>query len=145
MSESSHLFVYGTLMTIADHPLGRRLRAESRFVGHGWIRACLYRIEDPESPGVGYPGAVPSGYDMDRVHGEVYELHDAPTLLNVFDVYEACDPSRPEPHEFQLRRVPVTMMSGGVIHAMSYLYGWDLSRATRVPSGQFNRTPLSRD
>ncbi|SMX38928.1 gamma-glutamylcyclotransferase family protein [Maliponia aquimaris] len=141
MHDCRHLFVYGTMLTVADRPMGRRLRAESDFVGYGWIRACLYHIEDPESPGSTYPGAVPSGYDKDRVHGELYRLHDPQSLFEVFDVYEACDPKRPEPHEFQRRRVPVTLDGGAVIPALCYFYSWDLSRATRVPSGLHNRVP----
>lgn len=140
MSQFTYLFVYGTLMTTANHPIGARLREESDLIGLGWIRARLYHIEDPEDPGQRYPGAVPSGYDNDRVHGEVYALHNgAEALIAAFDIYEACDPSRPEPHEFMRRRVPVTMDDNRVIDAISYLYSWDLSRATRVPSGRFNR------
>lgn len=142
MSDCPPLFVYGTLLTVADHPMGHRLRAQSAFLGHGWIRACLYRIEDPANPGQGYPGAVASGFDRDRVHGELYRLHDPQPLLEALDLYEACDPARPEPHEYLRRRVPVTLESGDVMLAICYLYGWDVSRATRVPSGQYNRLPL---
>lgn len=140
MSQFTYLFVYGTLLSAADHPIGIRLRQESDMIGLGWIRARLYHIEDPEDPSQRYPGAVPSGYDHDRVHGEVYALHDgADALIAAFDIYEACDPSRPEPHEFIRRRIPVTLEDNRVIQAISYLYTWDLSRATRVPSGRFNR------
>lgn len=127
-------------MTAADHPIGNKLRQSSDLIGLGWIRACLYHIQDPEEPGNRYPGAVPSGYDHDRVHGEVYALHDdAAGLIAAFDIYEACDPSRPEPHEFMRRRVPVTLEDNRVVEAISYFYAWDLSRATQVPSGRFNR------
>lgn len=139
MEQPVHLFVYGTLLTAADHPMGQRLRESADLHGHGWIRGCLYTIEDPEDPGNIYPGAVPSGFHQDRVYGEVYALADPEPVLAAFDIYEACDPSRPEPHEFQRRRVPVTLESGVVISAVSYLYGWDLSRATRIHSGRFDR------
>lgn len=139
MTETTHLFVYGTLLTVADHPLGHRLRSAADYVGLGWIRACLYHVEDPDRPGFGYPGAVPSRHEHDRVHGELYALRDAHRLLAEVDIYEACDPTRPEPHEYLRRRVPVTLSSGHVVPAFCYFYGWDLSRATRVPSGQFNR------
>lgn len=140
MSQVSHLFVYGTLLTAADHPMGTRLRAETEFVGHGWVRARLYNIEDPEDLGNRYPGAVPSGYESDRVYGELYALTgQTESLIAAFDIYEACDPSRPEPHEFMRRRVPVSMDDGTVLQAVSYFYAWDLSRATLVPSGRFNR------
>lgn len=140
MSQFSHLFVYGTLLTAAEHPMGTRLRTSCEFIGQGWIRAQLYNIEDPEDPGNRYPGAVPSGYDQDKVYGELYALRDdAESLIAAFDIYEACDPSRPEPHEFMRRRIPVTLNDNTLVDAISYLYAWDLSRATRVPSGRFNR------
>lgn len=138
MTASTHLFVYGTLLTAAEHPMGQKLRDGAKLVGIGWIRACLYNIDDPEDPGNLYPGAVPSGYDHDRVYGELYVLRDPGSLLLAFDIYEACDVSRPEPHEFQRRAVPVTLDDGRVLSAVSYLYGWDLSRATRISSGRYN-------
>ena len=30
-----HLFVYGSLMSTARHPMGERLRAEARLIGRG--------------------------------------------------------------------------------------------------------------
>lgn len=137
MSDATHLFVYGTLLTAADHPVGAELRSGATCVGRGWIRACLYQVQDPREAGYQYPGAVPSGYDHDRVHGELYALHDPDQVLATCDIYEACDPSRPEPHEYQRRPVPVTLQDGRVIRALSYFYAWDLSRATRLHSGRF--------
>lgn len=143
MSDLNHLFVYGTLMTVADHPMGNRLRAGATLLGSGWIRACLYHIEDPEEPGNRYPGAVPSGFVEDRVFGELYQLHRPAELLAAFDVYEACDDTRPEPHEFQRRTIPVTLDDGRVIPSVSYFYAWDLSRASRLRSGRFQE--VARD
>lgn len=143
MSETRHLFVYGTLLTVADHPMGNQLRDNATLIGTGWMRACLYQIDDPEEPGNLYPGAVPSGYNEDRVYGEVYHLHAPDKVLPAFDVYEACDASRPEPHEFLRRTISVTLESGEVVPSVSYFYAWDLSRATRVPSGRFEQ--VARD
>ncbi|MGP6087681.1 gamma-glutamylcyclotransferase family protein [Antarctobacter jejuensis] len=140
MTDTCYLFVYGTLMTVADHPIGHRLREDASLVGHGWIRACLYTIDDPEEPGNLYPGAVPSGHEEDRVFGEVYTLRNTGSLLPALDEYEACDASRPEPHEFLRRSVPVTLHDGRVVASVCYFYAWDLSRATRIPSGRFDRS-----
>lgn len=133
----TRLFVYGTLLTVADHPMGRLLHANAERMGAGFIRARLYLIDDPEEPGNRYPGAVPSGFEEDRVYGDLYRLLDAGDLLKRFDVYEACDPSRPEPHEFQRRSVSVTLEDGQVVEAVSYMYAWDTSRADLMASGRF--------
>jgi len=143
MSNTPHLFVYGTLLTAADHPMGARLRAGATLIGSGWMQACLYHIDDPEDPGNRYPGAVPSGHEEDRVFGEVYHLHTVDDLLRAFDVYEACDATRPEPHEFIRRRIPITLEDGRVIPAISYFYAWDVSRASRIPSGRFEEAARS--
>lgn len=137
MTHPSHLFVYGTLLAVADHPMGRLLRGGATLIGQGWFRGRLYIIDDPEEPGNRYPGAVPSGFAADRVHGEIWHLTDTERLIDAFDVYEACDPSRPEPHEFTRRVIPVTGEDGATVWAASYLYAWDTSRASLIPDGQF--------
>lgn len=140
MQGSDHLFVYGTLLAGAEHPMGTLLRGHARYVNHGTIRARLYIIDDPDEPGQNrYPGAVPSGNPADRVHGEVYALDDAETVLAAFDDYEACSPRWPEPHEFLRRRVTVEMAEGGRCQAISYLYTWDVSGARHVASGRFDQ------
>lgn len=136
-SETIHLFVYGTLLVTADHGMGRLLHNTGTRVGQGWIRARLYMIDDPEDAGNRYPGAVPSGYDEDRVYGDLYRVENPTTLIETFDVYEACDPSRPRPHEFLRRELPVTLTDGQIVEAVSYMYAWDTSRAEPVPSGRF--------
>ncbi|KNG95601.1 gamma-glutamylcyclotransferase family protein [Pseudaestuariivita atlantica] len=137
------LFVYGTLRASADHPMGRLLRDHARLVGRGHIRARLYVIDDPDEPGQNfYPGALPSPDPEDRVHGEVYEVVDPEAVFPAFDRYEACSPDHPEPHEFILREVPVTMEDGATLRARSYLYSWDVGDAERVTSGRYeDRAP----
>lgn len=141
--ERDHLFVYGTLLTSAEHPLGRLLRDKARLVGHGSINARLYLIEDPDDADNSYPGAVPSANPEDRVHGELYEVLDREPLLEALDSFEACSPDWPEPHEFVLRAVEVSVVEDGEgaaaqRPAMAYLYSWDVSSALRVPSGRFD-------
>ena len=137
-SPEARLFVYGTLLTTAAHPMGKLLREHGTILGHGSIRARLYIIDDPDEPGQNeYPGAVPSGSPSDRVHGEVYQLTAPDLVLHQFDDYEACSPRWPEPHEFLRRRVEVAMSDGGVMAAVTYLYTWDVSTARHIPSGRF--------
>lgn len=137
------LFVYGTLLTVAEHPMGALLRDKARFLAHGAIQARLYIIDDPDDPGANfYPGALPSPDPADRVHGEVYSLTDPAHLIEAFNDYEACSPNWPEPHEFLLRNLPV-QTDQGLIQAATYLYTWDVTGARHIPSGRF--TELSPD
>ncbi len=138
--ENDLLFVYGTLLTLADHPLGASMREHCRRLGPGSIQARLYIIDDPDEPGINsYPGAVPSGDADDSVHGEVYRVTgNAAELFMILDRYEACSPDRPQPHEFQRRSMPVRIVGGEPVEATVYLYTWDVSRARHVPSGRYD-------
>ena len=133
------LFVYGTLATSSDHPLGELMRSSAAPIGQGSIRGRLYIIDDPDEPGRNrYPGALPSGHAGDRVHGEVYQLTGDPTeLLAILDRYEACSADWPEPHEFMRRPVKVTLDNGELLTAQCYLYTWDVSGAEPVASGRY--------
>ena len=45
-----HLFVYGTLLSAAGHPMGARLRREARLIGAAIDPGRLYRIELVSGP-----------------------------------------------------------------------------------------------
>lgn len=140
----THLFVYGTLLTEAQHPMGELLLAHATQIGPGQIQARLYIIEEEDAEGINrYPGAVPSPHPDDVVHGMLYEVHAPDAVFPVFDDYEACAPGWPEPYEFLLRPVDVRLSQGGEMRAASYLYTWDTSRATLVASGRY--TTVSPD
>lgn len=136
-----YLFVYGTLLAASRHPMGDLLRAHAERLGDGSIGARLYIIEETDDEGQNaYPGAVPSDHPDDRVFGDVYRiLRDPQKLFETFDDFEACSPRWPQPYEFLLRPVDVRLMSGETLRAASYLYTWDTSRATLVPSGRYER------
>ena len=132
------LFVYGTLLRSANHPLGAVLRDNARFIGAASIRARLYIIADPDDSTNAYPGAIPSANSLDFVFGELYGLSGDPgRLLATLDEFEHCSPDRPEPHEFLRRRIDATTADGMVMQAVAYLYSWDVSHARLVPGGRF--------
>lgn len=135
-----YLFVYGTLLAEAQHPMGALLRKHGHVVGRGHIQARLYIIEEVDDQGPNsYPGAVPSPVAEDLVHGMVYEVTNPGPVFEAFDDFEACAPGWPEPYEFLLRPIDVTMKDGAILRAASYLYTWDTSRATLVASGRFEQ------
>jgi len=142
MSERTHdlLFIYGTLLSVAGHPMGDLLRTQATRVGAGTIRARLYIVREVDDEGENfYPGAVPSANPQDQVYGEVYRLTDPGQVYPDFDRFEACAPEWPEPHEFLLRRIPVQMEDGTHMTAVAYLYAWDVTGAEFVPSGRYER------
>jgi gamma-glutamylcyclotransferase (GGCT)/AIG2-like uncharacterized protein YtfP len=140
MSEANltHLFIYGTLLESAQHPMGQLLRTHGNFVARGFIRARLYIIDEVDEHGHNsFPAAVPSFEEEDRVHGEVFALRAPEIVLPQFDDYEACSPRWPQPHEFLRRTVKVHLEDGKLVEALSYLYTYDISRARHVPGGRF--------
>ncbi len=80
-----HLFVYGTLMRRARHPMAAMLAANADFVGEGRYAGRLYRVAH-------YPGVVPSITAGDVVFGDVYALRHPSRLLRRLDVYEGSGP-----------------------------------------------------
>lgn len=134
----THLFVYGTLLAQSDHPMGRLLSAHADVVSDGTIQARLYIITEEDAQGINrYPGAVPSPFAEDVVHGVLHKVRDPEAVFPAFDDFEACAPGWPEPYEFLLRPIDVTQTDGTVIRASAYIYTWDTARAEHVPSGRF--------
>ena len=134
-----YLFVYGTLLSEAQHPMGDLLQAHATEHADGVIQARLYLITEEDSLGTNtYPGAVPSPHSEDKVHGKVFAVYDPEAIFPAFDEFEACAPGRPEPYEFLLRPIDVLLKNGGTLRAEAYLYTWDTSRAVHLPSGRYS-------
>lgn len=145
--QPGHLFIYGTLLAVSEHPLAALLRDRAERVGTGSIRARLYMIEEEDAQGYNiFPGAVPSAYDEDRVFGEVWNITDPGAVYPAFDAYENCGPDWPQPNEFLLRPVDVRLdQTARDLRCRAYLYTWDVTRARHVPSGRFTeRAPQTR-
>lgn len=133
-----HLFVYGSLLSTANHAMGTIMRRYAKLAGKGSIQARMYIIPDPVDSTNSYPGAIPSGDPSDRVFGEIYAVTgDAPRLLATLDEFEHCSPGRPEPFEFLRRKIDVTRDDGTPLPAICYLYTWDVAKARHVTSGRF--------
>ncbi len=136
----SLLFVYGTLLSEAQHAMGALLAEHSSPFGSGSIQARLYLITEEDQHGTNtYPGAVPSAYAEDRVHGQLFAIRAPNIVYPAFNEFEACTPGWPEPYEFELRPIDVTMDNGETRRAASYLYTWDTSRAELIPEGRFTQ------
>lgn len=127
---SDLLFVYGTLMRAAAHPMHPVLAQSSTFLGEAHFNGRLYLVAH-------YPGAVASTAADERVHGEAYRLKNAAELLAVLDDYEACAPSSPQPHEYARRLCRVTLADDAHADAWIYLYNHPVDGLPRIRSGRF--------
>jgi gamma-glutamylcyclotransferase (GGCT)/AIG2-like uncharacterized protein YtfP len=127
---NSHLFVYGSLMSTARHPMGERLRAEARLIGAATIQGRLYRVS-------WYPGAAESNDPEQRVHGELYALDAPGRALAWLDAYEGIAPASREPSEYARVERPVRLASGQEITAWVYLYQKDVGHLPHVADGRW--------
>lgn len=103
------LFVYGTLLSGIDHPMGRKLRNEATLLGPASTRGRLYQIS-------WYPGLVPSTETNDMVKGELYRLPEPQKSFIWLDEYEAVDSG-----EFS-RNVGEVFHKGSPLKAWMYIY-----------------------
>jgi gamma-glutamylcyclotransferase (GGCT)/AIG2-like uncharacterized protein YtfP len=111
----TRLFVYGTLLATADHPMGARLRREARLIGAGQIEGRLYSLGR-------YPGLAETDGAAGLVHGEVYALNTPVVTLKWLDAYEGILPGRPEESPYERVVRPVRLESGETVSAWVYLY-----------------------
>lgn len=125
-----HLFVYGSLMSTAGHPMGARLQAEARLIGAATLAGRLYRVS-------WYPGVVESTDPEQRVHGEVYALADPVRALAWLDAYEGVVPGSEEAAEYRRLERPVRLATGQEIAAWVYLFQSDVAGLTLVSDGRW--------
>lgn len=123
-----HLFVYGSLMSTAGHPMGERLRAEARLIGAATIQGRLYRVS-------WYPGVVEGTDAEQRVHGEVYALTDPGRALAWLDAYEGIVPGSEESGEYLRVERPARLAIGAEVVAWVYLYRKDVAGLSLMPGG----------
>jgi gamma-glutamylcyclotransferase (GGCT)/AIG2-like uncharacterized protein YtfP len=127
---NSYLFVYGTLLSGAGHPMGARLRSQARLEGVATIPGRLYSLGR-------YPGLVEAAGAQERVHGELYALHDPEAALKWLDAYEGIVPGDHDRNQYVRAERPVRLVSGEEIAAWVYLYRKDVRRFAPIPGGRW--------
>jgi gamma-glutamylcyclotransferase (GGCT)/AIG2-like uncharacterized protein YtfP len=127
---TNRLFVYGTLLSAAGHPMGARLQREARLIGPATARGRLYSLG-------AYPGLVESDRAGSVVHGEVYALRMPVLSLKWLDAYEGIVPGKPDesPYERVLRRV--RLATGQNIDVWVYLYRKSVRLRPEVKGGRW--------
>ncbi len=133
-SESTHLFVYGTLMSTASGALGRdmrlALRREARLIGTATVRGRLYDLGN-------YPGLVAGNNPAEIVHGEVLAMMDPDNSLVKLDAYEGIARGPRAVGEYHRVMVEATLDAGGQVLAWTYLFNRPVMGLPQVRSGRW--------
>jgi gamma-glutamylcyclotransferase (GGCT)/AIG2-like uncharacterized protein YtfP len=125
---SERVFFYGTLRTGFNRTTRAGVDAYLKFSGNGWISGKLFDL------GL-YPAAVPA--TDARVFGEVFEITDAPAVLEALDRIEGYLPAEPERSLYNRVQVPATLDDGRIEAVWVYFYNAPLGRAPRIHSGNY--------
>jgi gamma-glutamylcyclotransferase (GGCT)/AIG2-like uncharacterized protein YtfP len=125
-----HLFVYGTLLSSAGHPMGARLQREGCLVGQACVQGRLYRLG-------AYPGLIETHLATSRVHGEVFRLHEPTKALTWLDAYEDIRPGSPAHNAYRRVERMVRLASTEEIAAWVYLYQKDTTGLQLIPDGRW--------
>ena len=134
-----HLFVYGTLMSVATGRMGSgqraRLSREATLLGAAITQGRLYDLGE-------YPGLVPTTDTAELVHGEVYELHDAELSFAWLDAYEGIMPGATAAEYTRVARPVVLDVAHDVGAArarreiVAFLYVWQSIETADGSAGQ---------
>ncbi len=124
-----HLFVYGTLLSGARHPMGARLAREARLLGDATIRGRLYDLGH-------YPGLVEAEDAASLVHGEVYTLNSPAASLLWLDAYEGISKDAAR-NDYERRERTARMALGGDLTAWVYLYRAPVGGLSLIADGRW--------
>ena len=130
--QREYIFVYGTLRKNSGCKMHSLLAKHCRYLSEGYIQGRLYEVN-------GYPGAVQSGQQKERVVGEVYRITEANIVLAKLDHYEECSAEFPHPHEYTRKKLPVFLPEGRTVFAWVYLFNHDTTALEQITSGDYLR------
>lgn len=110
-----YLFVYGTLLSALQHPMGKRLQSSAHLLGVGSVRGKLYDLGR-------YPGLIVSGDETSQVYGEVYEFCENSSLLRELDAYEGYYSANSPKNLYDRCKVAANLNSDNAINVWTYIY-----------------------
>ncbi len=124
------IFVYGSLRKEAASSMYYILARHCQFFAEGYLQGKLYEVD-------GYPGAIESLGQNDKVFGELYRINSRELVFSALDDYEECAAHYPEPHEYERKQVPISLFEGGSITAWVYLFNYNVSNLIQIESGDY--------
>ena len=125
-----HLFVYGTLLSAAGHPMGDRLRREARLLGEASIEGQLFSLGK-------YPGLIEAAGTGTRVHGEVYALNAPAASFQWLDAYEGIVLGNHEQNDYRRIEKSARLASGENVAAWVYIYCKPVAASSLIPGGRW--------
>ena len=123
------LFVYGTLLSSINHPVGENLRLTACYRDKGWAYGKLYDIGE-------YPGFVPQAEKGLTVVGEVYDLRLCPDLWAALDAYEGVGESDMETAEYSRQKISVVTIKG-TLTCWTYVYQETVEHLSPIRDGDY--------
>jgi gamma-glutamylcyclotransferase (GGCT)/AIG2-like uncharacterized protein YtfP len=124
-----HLFVYGTLMSAAGHPMGARLAREGKRLGPASMQGRLYRV-------AWYPGLVDSIDAEERVHGELFALANPAATFGWLDAYEGVRGGSNDNEYARVERL-ARLSAAAEVLAWVYLYQRDPPSLGLIADGRW--------
>lgn len=106
------------------------LARHCEYFSEGYMQGKLYEVD-------GYPGAVESEDQNDKIYGELYRIGDSELVLPLLDEYEECTDKYPEPHEYIRKNLTITLCGGGSVSAWVYVFNHDASNLMQIESGDY--------
>src|SRR5579859_263506 len=117
-ARKGYVFFYGTLLPRLAPPEIEPTVRKLRRVGPGFIRGQLFDLGD-------YPGAILTRSGP-PIKGLVFEIPDAPEILERLDEFEGFDPSNPESSLFVRKRRHAQLENGRRVFCWVYAYNGPL-------------------
>ncbi len=130
MPASGYLFVYGTLRKNRSGGLHPFLQGQPEFIGYATLPGRLYEVRN-------YPAAMTGNNSNERIHGEIYRLHDTGKLFQILDDYEECSEKFPKPHEYRRCQTTVYLSDNRAVLAWVYLYNWPVAELKPIVGGDY--------
>ena len=130
-TDTSLLFVYGSLRQSMDNPMSKLLRRYSSSAGKAYIHGKLY---DAGS----FPAAVKSHRQGEKVYGELFRLSNPNSVFERLDEYEGYEPQNKARSLYLRKKTEVFGFDGEQKgNAWAYLFNKSVGSLKPIPEGDY--------
>ena len=127
--QTTYLFVYGTLRRNLVSPVLETISEHIDWVANARVKGALYDIGN-------YPGAVPVDSGI-YITGEVIEIKEPGSVLQLLDDYEGYDPGNEIRSEYCRKKEWVEFEDGTGVEAWIYWYNFPVNEKQRIPGNDY--------
>lgn len=133
-TQSTYLFVYGTLMSGMENPFSATLQKSANYVGSASVHGLLFDYNEE------YPCAVCSIYKKDLIYGELYKLSQPNSVLLELDAYEDCHYDEPGKSLYIRCIVPIVKHNEAKqIYAWMYFWNQPIVSLREISHGDYRK------